>query len=329
YVLNKKTWYNYQPRIKIQYKPTKNDNLTLTYDKTFQNLHILTMSSSIVPADIWVPATEIAKPENAHQFSIGYSHSFNRKYELTVSGFYKIINNLIDYKRHFYITDTVINPTWEQQIVTNGTGTIYGLEFLAEKNTGKFTGWISYTYMKNYRKFEDLNNGEPFAFNYDRRHNLKLVAQYNFNDNLSLNAVFMFGSGYPLSLSVIKQNFVELIEGENANTGNYGTIVDENTNYYSELNFEGTTYVFNKINSYRMPAYHRLDISLNWEKQKKRGIRTWTFGIYNVYNQQNAYFLFLAHDTPEFSDPNVEYPVALYKFTLFPIIPSISYNFKF
>ncbi len=329
YILNNKIWYNYQPRLKIQYNPNLNNNITFAYDRTYQNLHILTMSNSIVPADVWVPATEVAKPEKANQFSIGYSHNFKNKYEINVSGFYKVISNLIEYKRYFCVTDTVKNPTWEQQIVTNGSGEIYGLEILAEKNTGKLTGWISYTYMKNYRQFDELNNGEPFAFNYDRRHNLKLVAQYNFNENLSLNAIFMFGSGYPFSLSVIKQNIVEVIEGEDSYIADYGVVVPENTNYYSQLSFNGTTYVFNKINSYRMPAYHRLDISLNWEKQKKRGIRTWSFSIYNIYNQKNAYFLFLDYDRPEYEQPGKNYPIALYKFTLFPIIPSVSYSFKF
>lgn len=256
-------------------------------------------------------------------------NGFPAKYEISISAFYKTMNNLIDYKRYFYVTDTVTNPTWEQQIVTNGSGKIYGLEFLAEKKSGKFTGWISYTYMKNYRQFEDLNDGEPFPFNYDRRHNLKIVAQFSFNKNLSLNAIFMFGSGYPISLPIIKQNLVEVIEGEDASIADWRVIVPENTYYYSQLNFDEVTYVFNKINSYRMPAYHRLDISLNWSKEKKRGTRTWTFGIYNVYNHQNAYFLFLAYDTPEYPDLNKKYPVALYKFTLFPIIPSISYSFKF
>jgi hypothetical protein len=328
YFINNKTWYNLQPRAKIQYKPTANNNITLSYDKTYQNLHILTMSSSIVPADIWVPATEKAQPESANQFSLGLSHSFSQKYELSISGFYKTINNLIDYKRYFYITDTINNPTWENQIVTNGKGNIYGIEFLAEKKSGNLTGWISYTYMKNFRHFDDLNNGEPFAFNYDRRHNLQLVAQYNFNKNLSLNAVFMFGSGYPLSLSVIKQNIVEIIDVDD-NINSPGTVVNEGVIYSSHINFDGSTYVFNKINTYRMPAYHRLDISLNWEKQKKHGIRTWSFSIYNVYNQQNAYFLFLARETPKLPKPNVEYPLALYKFTLFPIIPTVSYSFKF
>jgi len=329
YFLNGEIWKNFQPRFKVLFKPTSNNHISFSYDRMYQNIHVLTMSNSIIPADIWVPATNIAQPESSNQFSLRYSHIFNNKYSFGVSVFYKTLQNVIEYKRFFSISDTVENPTWEQQIETGGKGEIYGLEFLLEKTQGKFTGWISYTYMHNTRTFENLNNGLPFAFNYDRRHNLKLVGQYNFTDEISLNAVFMFGSAYPISLPIIKQNYVDIIEGSDFSGGSsWPILVDENVNNVSNYTFDNITYVFDEINAYRMPAYHRLDLSLSMSKEMKRGTRTWSFNIYNVYNQKNPYYLMLGYDDVYY-DGKLITELVLYKITLFPFIPSFSYSFKF
>ncbi len=321
YLLSGKTWHNFQPRARIFYEPTKNTMINISYDRIYQNLHILTVSNSIVPADIWVPATEIAPPESSHHFSLGFSQTFAKNmFAVYMSPFYKVLNNMIDFKRYTLITDTMQNPTWENQIATNGTGTIYGFEFLIEKTRGKLTSWISYTYMKNIRQFDDLNEGKPYPFNFDRRHNLQVILQYHFNKNISLTANFMYGSGYPINLPIIKHNFVQLLEGNFLEQ--YDVWVDEDTYYYSEFYFQNEAYIYGSMNSYRMPDYHRLDLALNMSKEKKRGTRTWSINIYNAYNQQNAFFLFLRKD---FNTQQIK----LFKYTLFPIIPSFSYSFKF
>ncbi len=308
------TSLNFQPDFSLKYRINKSDYLYFAIDKTFQNVHVLTMSNSIVPADIWVPATQNAQTEHATQYTVAFHTKLNDNFELAISSFYKKLDNLIDYKRYFIIDDTTSINSWEQQIYTDGQSTIYGAEILIEKNRGNFTGWISYTYMKNYRQYAELNNGEPFPFNYDRRHNLKVVLQYKLSDNFFVSSVFMYGSGYPFSLPIISQRAIL----------NY-SFIDEYyqgnaiPNYY---NFDENVLIYNRVNSYRMPDYHRLDISLNWSKQKKKNrIRTWTFSVYNVYNQQNAYFLYITK--------GLDNKFHLYKYTLFPIIPSVSYSLKF
>ena len=323
YYLSKKIHYNVQPRFKLLFEPTSQLGFLFSYDKTYQNLHVLTISNSVVPADIWVPATQKAPPESANQYSFGFYKYFgNKKYNLSISVFYKNSKNLIDYQKYFYINDTIENYTWENQIVTGGIAKIYGLEFLLEKNKGKFNGFISYTYMKNTRQFDELNNGIEFPFNYDRRHTINIVSKYEFSKNFSISAIFMYGSGYPITLPFIKQNYINIIEGQDALTLNNNPIyVDEETFYSSKFSFNGKTFIYNKINSYRMPAYHRLDIAINWSKKKKKGVRTWSLNIYNIYNHQNAFFLFLSYDKNN--------KIHLYKYTLFPIIASLSYSFKF
>ncbi len=315
---------NIQPRIKFIYSPTKNIIFNASYDRTIQNIHILTMSSSIVPADIWVPATKIAPPEKGNQYSVGVSANFfDNKITISPSAFYKKSNNLIDFQKYFYADDTIKNPTWEQQIVTNGTAEIYGFEFLFELKLKKIKSWISYTYMKNYRTFEDLNNGEPFPFTFDRRHNLQFVFTYNFTEHISLAATFMYGSGYPVSLPINQMSYFNIAEGRsNITVPNGGEVIPVGETYSAINTFDNQTYFYGSLNSYRMPDYHTLNLAFNWSKEKKRGVRTWSFNIYNAYNRQNAYLIFLKKDVNRNK-------VNLYKFTLFPIIPSVSYSLKF
>ena len=174
--------------------------------------------------------------------------------------------------------------------------------------------------MKNYRQYDAINEGKPFPFNYDRRHNLKLVLQYKISKDLFINSVFMYGSGYPFNLPIIQQNYIDITEGEQGLSENFFFLATD-AYYASAYNNNNVTYTFNSINSYRLPDYHRLDISVNWRKQKKLGIRTWALNIYNVYNHKNPYLLYLSYD----DNKNLQ----LYQFTLFPIIPSISYSLKF
>lgn len=321
YYISDKFYPNIQPRIKFTFNASKNTVFNISYDHTVQNIHILTMSNSVVPADVWVPATHTAPPEIGNQYSLGFSQSFfDQKFTLSTSIFYKEASNLIDYQRYFYADDTVKTPTWEQQIATNGSGIIYGLEFLLEKNKGKFNSWVSYTYMKNTRTFEELNDGKPFPFAFDRRHNLQVVLIFNFNKNINLSSTFMYGSGYPTNLRITEINYVDILEGQSTNEFQGSYYVDANTTYSAVNDFDNSTLIYGDLNSYRMPAYHSLNIAFNWSKEKKRGTRTWSLNIYNAYNQQNAYFLFLQ---------KTRHKLELYKYTMFPIIPSISYSFKF
>ena len=176
---------------------------------------------------------------------------------------------------------------------------------LAEKKSGKLTGWIAYTYANTDRHFENINNGKSYPFKYDRRHTVNVVANYHLNEKINLSANWIYGSGYPFTMPI----------------GKYPYLIDQENNYFTYRGFYRTAYIYPELNSYRMRAFHHLDIAINFTKEVKRGIRTWSINIYNVYNRQNPYYYYM--DTDE---KGVWH---LYQQSLFPIIPSISYSLKF
>jgi hypothetical protein len=216
-----------------------------------------------------------------------------------VEGYYKTMNNVIEFRddRVFTMED----QNWEN-FMTTGKGWAYGIETMIAKNEGKLTGWISYTFARSWRKFALLNHGQTYPFKYDRPHNLTMVAMYHFNEKWDIGANWMLTSGY---------NFT------------FGKEV---------IGYE--TYYYGK-NNMRYPAYHRLDLGVNWNKEKKYGKRTWRFGAYNAYNHMNAsYYKITMPETTYVRDDNGFYkPVTsdpkVIKVTLFPIIPYISYRFAF
>lgn len=308
----------------LNYNLNKNNTFSIAFDKTYQNIHLLTTTNSIVPSDIWVPATKIAPPESSLQLSFSYMLATNNNWNVSFSAFYKKQYNLIDYNKYSFVNDTTKNPSWEQLIMTGGVGNIYGLEFSIDKSFKKVNFQISYTFMYNNRVFEKVNMGKPFPFNYDRRHFVQTVVNYNVTKKFNVNAIFIYGSGYPITLVFMKQNI--------ANVYPYmPTTISTTYSSKDYIYFSDFVLVANKINNYRLPAYHRLDLSFNWSKQKKKGVRTWSVNIYNVYNHINILGLeYLQDQNPEDPTPALT-PIKykIYKMGLFPILPSISYSYKF
>jgi hypothetical protein len=193
--------------------------------------------------------------------------------------------------------------------VEAGKGTSYGAEVLLEKQTGKTTGWIGYTLSWANRKFENLNIGEAYPYRYDRRHDISIVVTHKFSDKVDVGLVWVYGTGNAITLALQKYKGFSF-SGENAAGPNA-------PNEYNNID-----HIENK-NDYRMPSYHRLDLGVNIHKVKKRGERTWSFGVYNAYSRQNPMYLKFGH-LKKNSDKYV-----LKQVSLFPIIPSVSYNFKF
>ena len=188
-------------------------------------------------------------------------------------------------------------------LLVYGKGESYGAEFFVKKNTGKLTGWISYTLSKTTQKFNDLNFGKAFPFKYDRRHVLSLTASYQLNKRWTLSSVLVYSSGATFTVPTGR-----------ISTMNSGTI------------FEGNYYVYEGRNNYRLAPYHRLDLSASHKKAvkifKKRYEREWAFGLYNTYSRQNPYFVYFEIDALT-SKPTAK------QVSLLPIIPSASFNFKF
>ena len=277
-----------EPRILFDFRITKKINVQTSYSKITQYIHLLTNSSVSMPTDLWVPATGKIKPIKSDIYDFGIVFN-NNKFLLSSSIFYKTGQNFIKYLPGINILE--IETDWQEKVAT-GKGYSYGLELMLEKKYGKLTGWISYTYSRSFRTFENINFGKEFPFKYDRPHNLNIVVFYNFNKNISLAGNFILMSGYNTTFAE-QHFFTSNLIGINSSLDHYST-----------------------INNLRTPIYHRADISINFAKQKKRGRRIWSVGIYNFYNRLNPYVLETTDDS-------------LLGICIFPIIPSISYSFKF
>lgn len=209
------------------------------------------------------------------------------------------MSNLIEYKEGAGFFQLAQN--WESKLEI-GEGYAYGAEVLLRKNYGKLSGWLGYTLSWSWRKFKNINFGEPFPYKYDRRHDISLVLMYEFNEKVDMGLTWVYGSGNAVTLGVARYNSLNL---DYYNPGEY---------YYGEIEY------FKGRNGYRMPAYHRLDLSINLKKKTKWGSRTWSFGLYNAYSRQNPFYLYFGYDNNK---------RVLKQVSLFPIIPSVRYAFKF
>lgn len=257
-----------------------------------QFIHLLTNSGIGLPTDLWVPATDSVPPQHSWQPAVGVAWQFKPGYEFSVEAYYKKINGIIDYKDGAsYLEDGF--EDWQSK-VESGEAQAYGAEFFLQKRYGDLTGWVGYTLSWSNRQFPTINLGERYPFKYDRRHDFEIAAVYNINDNISVSGTWVYSSGQPISLPIAKYE------------GLYGQ----------------TLYAYEGRNGYRMPAYHRFDANIAFTKQKEKYERTWNIGVYNAYNRYNPFFIYVAYDY--LTNTNNYTQVSL-----FPIIPNISYEFKF
>jgi TonB dependent receptor/TonB-dependent Receptor Plug Domain/CarboxypepD_reg-like domain len=291
-----KSYGGWEPRFNMRFQLDQNSSIKTSIARTYQYIHLVTNNGSTLPTDVWVPSTYLVKPEVAWQYSAGYFRNFlDNKLETSVEVYYKDMQNQIQYKDG-YTPNNLQDPELSYVF---GTGTSYGSEFFINKTQGKFTGWIGYTLSWTYQQFPLLNGGQEFPAKYDRRHDLSVVGTYTFNKKWTTSAVFVYGSGNAITLP----------------TGYYP--IENNIIEY-----------FSKINAYRLPAYHRLDVSATYTPQHSKPRKwqgSWTFSIYNVYDHHNPYFLYVD------VQGNVQSGTKLtvYEVYILPILPSITYNFKF
>lgn len=280
-----------QPRLSGRWLLSENLSAKFGYAYMTQYLHLLSTSSINLPTDLWVPVTARIEPMNAHQIATGISYNLNDIVDLSLEGYYKYMDNLMEYKDGASFWGG--SAGWEDKVCL-GKGWAYGLEFLAQKTVGEFTGWIGYTWSKTMRQFDRpgqvLSGGKPFPAKYDRRHDISIVLMYKPSKKFDVSATWVYCTGNTATLAM--HEFEE--------------------NPYS---YNGIAYIENR-NNFRMPAYHRLDIGMNFHKQKKHGIRTWSISVYNVYNRHNPYMVYKSGNQ-------------LMQLSIFPIIPSISYQYKF
>lgn len=296
-----------QPRISSNYKPGV-WAFKLSYASMHQQINLLTTNGIGLPCDVWVPATSKIKPQRAHQITLGTARAFDNKFEFSAEAYYKIMKNLIEYKDGANFMNTTVN--WQDKI-ESGKGQAYGIELFVQRKQGRLSGWIGYTLAWSKRKFANINNGKTFPYKYDRRHDLKAVAIFEWKKNIDLSATWVLASGNAITMPV------STYQGEEYNFNHefWDPLIFQSINNYNQLEY------LPERNNVRMKVYHRLDVGINFRKKKKHGVRTWSWSIYNVYNRQNPYFY--NYETDESGNRKIK------QVSLLPIIPSLTYNYVF
>jgi len=304
FITGSKTYTSLEPRLSVKYD--LNDKVQLNAGAAImqQYTQLLSFSRITLASDIWVPVTENIKPAKSHQTSLGVRWTINDSWAFSTEAYYKQMSDLLEYSESASLFE---NNSWQER-VEQGDGKSYGLEFLLERNQGRLTGWIAYTLAESTRKFDNINNGKEFPYKYDKRHDLNIVLDYKLNKHWSLNAVWTYRTGNAETLGVLK--YPSLL-GFNGNT----------STSYDDI-------VVQKRNDYRMPAYHRLDLSVNWKKQKEKSEHMISLGVYNAYNQKNPYKISLYDGSVYNGSGYVDTKVVKEK-SLFGILPAVSYSIKF
>lgn len=302
-------YYSAQPRVSGRYLLNENLSVKASFASMMQYIHLLTNAGLGLPTDLWVPSTARVKPQTANQLAVGLARNFKSTYEISLEGYYKTMNNLIEYKDGTSFIN--LEESWEDKIATNGKGESYGMELLAQKKTGTVTGWVGYTLSWTNRQFAELNNGKWFPYKYDRRHDVSVAMTHAWNDRMDFSAAWVFGSGNAITLPTAQYTTPQNLDGPGFVTPGYF--------YY---NGGGVYNYYGDRNSNRMRAYHRLDISFSWWKNKKWGRSKWTLAVYNLYSRRNPFYMDISYD----DDKNQR---VFKQYSLFPIIPSFNWSFKF
>ena len=317
-----------EPRLNIRYELNSKSSVKVSYTYNLQYIHLASLSAIALPTDTWVPCSELVQPQKGTQYSLGYFRNFlENKFETSVEVYYKDLKNQIEYKDGA-LPGSDVNDNVDNQFVF-GTGQAYGAEFFLKKRLGKFNGWIGYTLSYTTRKFPDLNQGKEFFAKYDRRHDVSVITSYDLSKKWTFSAIWVYSTGnaitVPTAYYIIDGNFV--------------------TEYGDR-------------NAFRMPAYHRLDLSATFtpdrnkriEHKKQRLIRrfeaqgkdvssivvpkkwlknyesSWSFSVFNAYNRHNPYIVYFSS---EGSLSTGDYKAKAKQVYLFPVLPSVTWNFKF
>ena len=291
-------YFSYEPRASIKVSLWKNAAMKASFMQNQQFIHLACLSASTLPTDLWVPSSDRVKPQKGRQYVLGlFQNLWKDKLELSVEGYYKKLFNLIEYADGAMPGDEVVKDNADNYFIF-GDGYSYGAEFFIKKNSGRWNGWIGYTLSWTNRIFPEINNGKEFPAKYDRRHDISFTGTYNFNEQWSVSAIFVYATGNTTTLPIAQY----MVDGEL--TSEYG-----------------------ERNSYRMEAYHRLDLSCTYNiKTRKKWESSLNLSIYNVYNHKNPFFIFFTH---EGNVADGDFVTKAKQVSLFPILPSITWNFKF
>ena len=290
-----KTFTKLEPRFSLAYQIRTNQSIKVSYNRMAQYLHLISNTNSPTPIDVWAPSGKFIAPQLLDQFAIGYFKTFkNNSYNIEVEAFHKIIDNRLDYIDG---AELIANDAIEQ-VLLSGEAKASGLELLIRKNEGKLTGWLAYTLSRSEQRTPGrtqnevgINNGQWYFTPYDKTHDVSITSNYNLNKKWNFNLNFIYQTGQPITYPNAQYQF----------------------SGFSIPNFESR-------NSSRLPSYNRLDISAIYTPENKKG--QWVLGVYNVYNRKNAASIRFQENL----DTGINEALRL---TIFGIIPSVTYNFKF
>jgi hypothetical protein len=301
-----------EPRLSMRYTLNKNASVKASVTRNLQYVHLASFSSIGLPTDTWIPSGKNVKPQEAVQYSVGWFRDLKKhKYEGSIELYYKDMAHQIEYAEGA-TPDQGGNSNYDALLVF-GKGWSYGAEFFLKRRTGRLTGWVGYTWSKTMRQFPDVDNGEAFPSRWDRRNDISVVAGYELNERWTLGATFVYSTGQATTLPV-QRYFIE------------NRLVSQYT----------------QRNGFRMAPYHRLDIAATLKNRPTKQVTdkatgevstvprkyrsSWTFSIYNVYNRANPYFYFFDASS-EVGTTGLT--VQAKQVSLFPILPSIAWNFEF
>jgi hypothetical protein len=307
-----KQYGGFEPRLNFRYILNKTSSIKGGYMRNYQYMHLTSLSPTSLPTDIWLPSTDRLPPQIGNQWNLGYFRNFrNDVYETSVEVYYKTLQNQTEYEEGS-TPEATINDNIDNLLVF-GKGDSYGLELFIKKREGRLNGWIGYTWAKTTRFFADINGGKPFPPRWDRRHDVSVVCNYKLARRLDLGFVFVYGTGNAITLPV-QRFFYE------------GSIRD----------------VYGERNGFRMASYHRADISFTLypksqfdKKDPESGLvikpaskfkNHWNFSVYNLYNRMNPYFIYFGN-SGDLSQGTLQ--VKAYQVSLFPILPSVTWNFEY
>ncbi|WP_242928786.1 TonB-dependent receptor [Pontibacter vulgaris] len=291
------TYQGLEPRASLKYSLGANSSLKAGYSRTRQYIQLITNTAAITPVDVWKLSDAYIKPQVADQVALGYFHLLpDNRYEFSLELYYKMLRNQVDYKDGAVI---LLNKSLEADLLY-GNGKAYGAEWLVKKNTGRLTGWLSFTYSRSYRTIkgnseeETINHGDKYPSNYDKPVNLNIFTDYQLTPSWTLSANFNYTTGRPITAADSWFRY-------------YGFTF---SNYYGR-------------NQERMPDYHRLDISFNHDFRKKKLTESsGSISVYNLYARKNAYSTLFRH---YYGSPPGAYKLAIIGIP----IPSVNYNIKF
>ncbi len=286
-----------EPRFTARYQLNEFSSIKGSFTRTFQYLNLASTTGSTLPTDIWVPSSQLVKPQKSTLYAVGYFRNFLKDlFESSVEVYYKSLQNQIEFEEGATFG---FNNNIENEFVF-GKGESYGIEFFLKKRTGKFNGWVGYTLSYTTRQFDDLQEGKSFYAKYDRRHDLSVVLQYELSKKWTFGSIFVFGSGSAFSLPA----------------GYF--FVGNTPSFYFENDYR---------NKYRLTPYHRLDISATYYS-KKTATResSWNFSFYNVYNRYNQYLIYFSQEG-SLEEGNLTTKAR--QVSIFPIIPAVTWNYKF